>query len=127
MSKIGQLISGRRAAAQRMNDSFEMIDSISPHTFDGRHVYQFYTDTFDESIDRNTVIDVLSDKGISAKVYWDPAVHQSEAYRDSQTEYELPVTNEMTQRVLSLPMHPELSRTETDRIIDAVQTAVSTA
>jgi perosamine synthetase len=110
-----------------MNAAFENIDGVSPHSFDGRHVYQFYTITFDKSTDRDAVIDTLSEKGVSAKVYWDPAVHQSKAYHEPTADYELPVTEEMTERVLSLPMHPELETNETDRIIDAVKTAVNAA
>jgi perosamine synthetase len=127
MEKIEELIAGRQAAAKRMNAAFENIDGITPHSFDGRHVYQFYTITFDESINRDAIIEILSEKGVSAKVYWDPAVHQSRAYYEPKSDYDLPVTEEMTHRVLSLPMHPELEKSETDRIIDAVETAVNAA
>jgi len=127
MEKIEQLIEGRRAAAQRMNEAFETMEGITPHSFDGRHVYQFYTVTFGESINRDRVIEILSENGVSAKVYWDPAVHQSQTYQQNSDEGTLPVTEETTQRVLSLPMHPELEATETDRIIDAVKKGINAA
>jgi dTDP-4-amino-4,6-dideoxygalactose transaminase len=34
------------------------------------------------------------------------------------------VTDDVASRVLSLPMHPELTREETDRIADALRVAV---
>lgn len=124
MEKVEQLIEGRRAAAKRMNDGFETVDGVTPHSFDGRHVYQFYTVTFDKSINRDRIIEVLSENGVSAKVYWDPAVHQSQTYQN-KSEYELPVTEEITQRVLSLPMHPELGTVETNQIVDAVRKGIN--
>lgn len=127
MEKVDQLIQGRRSAAKQMNEAFEKMDGVQPHTFNGRHVYQFYTVTFEESVDRDSVIEILADQGVAAKVYWDPAVHQSQLYQETNQKYTLPVTEEMTQRVLSLPMHPDLSVTEIDKIVKAVQLAVSDA
>jgi perosamine synthetase len=127
MAKIDEFIDGRKNAAQRMNEAFETMEGIEPHSFDGSHVYQFYTVTFDKSIERDKIIETLSGHQISAKVYWDPAIHQSEMYQDTRYRDELPVTEEMTQRVLSLPMHPKLSEKETDRIVDAIQEGINSA
>ena len=124
MDKVEELIEGRRSAALRMNEAFQETEGVEPHVFeDGRHVYQFYTVTVGPDIDRDGVIEYLRDNGVSSKVYWDPCVHQSEAYRDSHAETDLPNTEEIYQRVLSLPIHPELSHRETDRIIQEVRDA----
>ena len=123
MAKIDELIQGRRDAAQRMNDEFATLDGVIPHRFEGYHVYQFYTVTFDAAVDRDGIIETLGEHGVSAKVYWDPVVHQSQAYKGNQ-ERDLPVTEDISQRVLSLPMHPELSTAETDKIVDTVRTAL---
>lgn len=123
MEKVEQLIEGRRAAAERMTEVFESIRGVQPHIVnDGRHVYQFYTVTFDESVDRDSVIAFLDDRGIASKVYWDPPVHESEYYTDPDVE--LPVTEDVSKRVLSLPIHPELSREETDHITGSVTDAL---
>lgn len=122
MDRIESLIEGRREAALTMNEAFETIEGVSPHIMDnGRHVYQFYTVTFDQDIDRDAVIKHLAERDISSKVYWNPPVHRSEYYSDGNRD--LPVTEELSQRVLSLPMHPGLSPQEIDRIVDAVRSA----
>ncbi|MBO4249535.1 DegT/DnrJ/EryC1/StrS family aminotransferase [Halomicrobium sp. IBSBa] len=124
MEKIESLIEGRRQAATEMNDAFEQIPGVTPHTLEnGRHVYQFYTVTFDEAIDRDAVIEILSKRGISSKVYWDPSVHQSDYYCDRHSDVELPVTERISGQVLSLPIHPELSPEETARVIEGVADA----
>jgi len=122
MAKVEQLIEGRRDAALRMNEAFAETDGVDPHTLShGRHVYQFYAVTFVPDIDRDAVIQFLDERGISSKVYWDPPVHLSDYYKKS--ELDLPVTEEISSRVLSLPIHPELSSAETERIIDSVRSA----
>ncbi|MFC7174348.1 DegT/DnrJ/EryC1/StrS family aminotransferase [Haloplanus litoreus] len=120
MERIDSLIEGRRDAALAMNEAFEATDGVSPHTMDnGRHVYQFYTVTLDRDIDRDALIEHLAERDISSKVYWNPPVHQSEYY--SRGDRALPVTEELSQRVLSLPMHPELSPQEIERIVAGVR------
>lgn len=124
MDKVEDLIEGRRSAALRMNEAFKETEGVEPHVFEeGRHVYQFYTITVSPDIDRDGVIEHLRGNGVSSKVYWDPCVHQSEAYRDSHAEKDLPTTEDIYQRVLSLPIHPELSHKETERIIQEVRNA----
>ena len=120
MERIDSLIEDRREAALSMNEAFEATEGVSPHVMDdGRHVYQFYTVTFDPDTNRDAVIDHLAERNISSKVYWDPPVHHSEYY--SGGDWDLPVTEELSQHVLSLPMHPELSPQEVERIIDGVR------
>lgn len=124
MEKVEELIEGRRSAALRMNEAFRGTEGVEPHVYeDGRHVYQFYTVTVSPDIDRDGVIEYLRDNRVSSKVYWDPCVHESEAYRDGSVETDLSNTEEISQRVLSLPIHPELSHRETDRIIQQVRAA----
>ena len=126
-NRIDDLIDGRRQAANRLHDHFAGVDDVRPHTSSemGTHVYQLYTIELAEEINRNHVIETLDDHNISSKVYWDPPVHQTEYYTRTKNETpDLPVTEDIASRVLSLPMHPNLSKTETDRIADAVIEAV---
>ena len=126
--RIDELIEGRRQAATELTDRFEDVDVIQPHTSPdaGTHVYQLYTIELANELNRDHVIETLEDRNISSKVYWDPAVHQTEYYtRTKNTTPDLPVTEDIASRVLSLPMYPDLSTAETDRIADAVIEAVN--
>lgn len=125
--RIDELIDGRRQAANELSDRFADVDGVAPHTSPdaGTHVYQLYTIELAKEINRDHVIKMLEEHNISSKVYWDPAVHQTEYYMRTKNETpDLPVTEDIASRVLSLPMHPNLSSTETDRIADAVIEAV---
>ena len=121
--RIDELINGRRQAANELNDRFADVDGVRPHTPPeaGTHVYQLYTIELAEGISRDHVIETLEKDNISSKVYWDPAAHETEYYTRTKNESpELPVTEDIASRVLSLPMHPNLSTTEIERIADAV-------
>jgi len=130
LDKIERLVGGRRRAADRLTDELGRIDGIEPHTGDGagRHVNQLYTVTLDESLDRDAIIETLASENVASKVYWDPPVHRTDHYRERHgSAADLPVTDDISSRVLSLPMYPELSRSETDHIAEAVRAAVGSA
>ena len=128
LGKVEDHISNRRRVASRLTDGLAAIEGVEPHTAGGRgrHVYQLYTVTLDEQVDRDAVIDTLTRRGIASKVYWDPSIHLTQAYRE-EYGYEqgaLPVTEEIAGRVLSLPIHPGLRDDEIDRITAAVRDGI---
>jgi perosamine synthetase len=127
LDRIDSLIQGRRRAATELDEGFADVDGVEPHDpiDGGTHVYQLYTVELADWINRNRVIETLKERGIASKVYWDPPVHRTEYYMKTKEEIpELPGTDDISSRVLSLPMHPNLSTEETTRIVDAVADAV---
>ncbi|WP_121744977.1 DegT/DnrJ/EryC1/StrS family aminotransferase [Natronorubrum halophilum] len=128
LTKVDDHIERRRRVATQLSDGFADVEGVTPHTAAGRgnHVYQLYTVTLSETVDRETVIDTLSQRGIASKVYWDPCVHLTRAYRE-EYGYEpgaFPVTEAVMGRVLSLPIHPNLTGDEIDRITAGVSAGV---
>ncbi|MFC7136069.1 DegT/DnrJ/EryC1/StrS family aminotransferase [Halobaculum litoreum] len=128
LDRIDDIIERRRAAATRMSEAFADVEGVEPHkpAVDNTHVYQLFTVTLDPLIDRSAVVEGLADRKVASKVYWDPAVHRTEVY-DGDSTPDLPVTEDVAGRVLSLPIHPDLSSEETTRIVDAVAATVGEA
>ena len=128
LSKVEELISQRRSVAASYHDRFDEVPSVEPHrTEHGRHVYQLYTVTLDEGVDRNRIIEQLAAENISSKIYWDPPVHRTECYRHRRQDAAdpLPVTDDVSSRVLSLPMHPKLTDEEIDRVVDVIRSVTN--
>lgn len=130
LDRVDELISGRRRVADQYADRLAGIEGVEPMSDPpgGRHVYQLYTVTFDGDVDRDAVVETLADRGISSKVYFEP-VHRNAYYRESYdrpTDH-LSVTDELAERVLSLPMHPELTTDEIAHVTDALGDAVTEA
>lgn len=63
----------------------------------------------------------LKEAGVPTAVYYPKPLHQQTAYKNFLVEGNgLPVSEEMSGRVLSLPMHPYMDDATADRIIEAV-------
>lgn len=126
MEKIDDLIEGRRTAAARLNDALadvpEVTTPTAPH---GRHVYQLYTVTLADTVDRTALVDALEDRNVASKVYWDPPVHRTDQFDRASTS--LPVTEDVASRVLSLPIHPGLAASDCERISTAVRESLDVA
>lgn len=126
MERVEELIGGRRRVAASYADRLASIDGVEPmgDPPDGRHVYQLYTVTLAPGIDRDAVAARLADEGVASKVYFEP-IHHSDYYTDSYDRpVDLPVTEEISERVLSLPIYPELSTEEIDHVVDSLSAAV---
>ena len=73
------------------------------------HVFHQYTLKLYDT-DRNALKEFLALKEIPAMIYYPVAVHQQKAYRsDRCPEGSLSITEDLITRVISLPMHTELS------------------
>ena len=70
---------------------------------------------------RDELMKYLAGKGIMTKVYFSP-VHLTHFYKN-ELGYacELPVTEEISSQVLTLPMYPALTREEIDYIVEEMK------
>jgi UDP-2-acetamido-2-deoxy-ribo-hexuluronate aminotransferase len=73
--------------------------------------------------DRDQVRARLDEAGIGTGLFYRLALHQHPAFRDFNGR-KLPVSERLTGEVLSLPMHPDLTDDEVDRVIAAVLAAI---
>jgi perosamine synthetase len=126
LDRVEDLIAGRQRAADMYAEGFAVVEGVTPHRAPagGTHVHQLYTVELAPEIDRAHVIETLTELDISAKVYWDPPVHRTAYYRERGGWLELPVTDDIAGRVLSVPMHPNLSEGEVRRVVAGVEAAI---
>jgi perosamine synthetase len=71
---------------------------------------------------RDEVVQRLSDLGVPTGVYYPTPIHRLPAY---DLDLDLPQTAAAARQVLSLPVHPNLSKAQLDHVVDAVEKAVS--
>ena len=77
--------------------------------------------------DRERVRERLNASGIGAGVHYPVPVHEQPAFRDlGHRPEDFPVTSRVAKRVLSLPIFPEMTRAQAERVaaelIEAVRT-----
>lgn len=87
-----------------------------PADDDARSVYHQYTIRHD---DRDALAAHLDRAGVETGVYYPVPIHRQPAYADVSAD--CPVAERAAERVLSLPVHPDLSVADLDRIAAAVE------
>lgn len=119
MNKIDNLINMRRMNTHLLSDQIADISQIEipvcPENYYG--VYQMYNILVkDGKKARDALCEFLANEGIMSKVYFYP-VHLSYFYRNKLGyTIDLPVTENVSQKILALPMYPHLTRTEIGQI-----------
>lgn len=122
LEKVNKIIEMRRRNAKylttRINQEIKEIIAPKPLK-DYCHVYQMYTIRVDNS--RNSLMRYLVDCGIMTKVYFSP-VHLTHFYKNElRYSYKLPVTEEISSQVLTLPLYPELTKESMDFVIEEIK------
>jgi len=118
LRKVDKIIEMRRKNAKYMTEGLKQVKEIAtPSTpKDCHHVYQMYTIRVDAN-SRDDLMKYLANNGIMTKVYFSP-VHLTDFYRNElKYEYKLPVTEEVSSRVVTLPMFPTLTMEEMEYMI----------
>ncbi len=84
------------------------------------HVFHQYTlQLF--GVDRDGLKEYLSEKGIPAMIYYPVPAHKQKAYQNAQFDNsDFPVTDELSEKVISLPMHSELNEEQLEFISSSV-------
>lgn len=104
---LDDFIARRRAAARYYNQALKadkrfLLPHTAPYT---EHTYHQYTLRATGEA-RDTVRQRLSDAGVPTAIYYPLPLHQQPVYH---TDLTLPVAEQLSHEVLSLPMHTELT------------------
>tara|TARA_Y100001970_G_scaffold52859_1_gene66885 strand:+ start:3157 stop:4269 length:1113 start_codon:yes stop_codon:yes gene_type:complete len=93
---------------------------------DNRSVWAQYTILLDNDIKekREFIMEYLKSAGIPSALYYPVLLHKTNIYKDKCT---LPVSEDVSDRVLSLPMHPYLEKDEVEEISYLLKKAISEA
>jgi len=76
--------------------------------------------------DRDAVAKALAAQGIPTAVYYVKPMHRQTAYSKYPSAGNgLPVSDRLAGEVLSLPMHPDLSEADQDRVVAALKAAIA--
>lgn len=122
LDKLDDYIDARRKAAAYYDRAFAGNPKISTPQCkqNSNHVYHQYTLKL-EGVDRDALHQHLASKNIPSMIYYPVPAHRQKMFGTfNSTSYELPVTDWLTQRVISLPMHTELEEEQLEFIASHV-------
>ena len=121
LKKLDQYILNRQKAANYYDKNLKDLDQlkIPSRNIDSNHVFHQYTIKLDDNIVRDDLIQYLAKKNIPAMVYYPVPAHLQKMFSKIPNTYgDMKVTNWLSSRVFSLPMHTELSTLQQDYITE---------
>lgn len=123
LKKLDQMNELRRKHAEYLNRNLpkEHMD-LPVEDSNVKHVYQMYTVKLHDNLDRTKFLKFLREKEIEASVHFDPPVHKQPAY--SNYNVSLPITEKVSDRIVTLPMFPALKKEELDYMIEVINDTV---
>jgi len=123
LNKIEFLIEKRQEIAKRLTGNLRNIKELkTPEILNEvKHIFQMYTIELNPK-KREALQQHLLKKGIMTKIYF-PPIHLEPFYRQIYKFKEglLPKTEELSKKVLTLPMHPKLSSEDIDYITESIR------
>jgi dTDP-4-amino-4,6-dideoxygalactose transaminase len=115
----------RRAHALKYSEALAKIEElvIPNEASYAQHVYHVYTIRAQKRVE---LMQALTDKGIGCGVHYPVPIHLQEAYRGlGYKEGTFPIAERMADEFVSLPMFPELTQPQLERVIESVKDCFS--
>ncbi|SEP29069.1 dTDP-4-amino-4,6-dideoxygalactose transaminase [Halogranum amylolyticum] len=112
----------RNSAAQQYTDRLATIPEVTtPHEADDAfHVYHLYVIQVPAE-ERDEFREYLDERGIQTSLHYETPLHEHPVMVERVGETTLPVTEELYERIVSLPMHPRITDDELDRVCAAIE------
>ncbi len=121
LGKLKDWTARRQANAHFLNENLEGV--VVPPVADGAvHVYHQYTVRADPA-ERDRMVQAMREEFlVGSGVYYPIPNHRLPSLEHFAPGLDLPETEKAAKEVISLPVHPSLSQTDLERVVEAVNT-----
>jgi UDP-2-acetamido-2-deoxy-ribo-hexuluronate aminotransferase len=123
LPNLDSYIDARRSVADHYDNFFAQFPQIKTPVRgkESKHVFHQYTMTL-EGIDRDELNAFLAAKDVPSMIYYPVPAHKQKMFSAFGSEHTvLPITDWLTERVISLPIHTEMEQDQLDFICAAVK------
>lgn len=86
-----------------------------------KHVYHQYTISVDN---RDELNKKLNDSGVGTGIYYPIPINEQTAYKSLGYKADTPISSEVAKRVLSLPVHPAVSKQDLDFTVEKIKESI---
>lgn len=120
---LDEYINARRAVADAYDAAFAEVPQITtpgrvPYSY---HVYHQYTLQLNDA-SRDELQKYLQERNIPSMIYYPVPAHRQKMFADfGGAAFNLPVTDALTTKVISLPIHTEMDQDQLEYIINSVK------
>ena len=120
LKKLDRAIELRRKNARFYDEALQGIEGIeTPYVRPGvKHVYHQYTLKVDN---REELLEKFRRAGVGYGIYYPRGIHQQPIMKKLGFTAKLPVTESLVERVVSIPVYPQLTEEERQKIVDVIK------
>jgi dTDP-4-amino-4,6-dideoxygalactose transaminase len=123
LPNLDSYIEARRSVADHYDKFFAQFPQLKTPVRgkESKHVFHQYTLTVN-GIDRDELNAFLATKDVPSMIYYPIPAHKQKMFSAFGSEHTvLPITDWLTERVISLPIHTEMEQDQLDYICEAVK------
>lgn len=123
LRQLDNYIDARREVAAKYDEAFAGIPGVKIpfRSDDSKHVFHQYTLVL-ENANRNELQQHLTENEIPSMIYYPIPAHKQKMFAHfGSSAVQLPTTDWLTERVISLPIHTEMLDDQQDYIIDCIR------
>ncbi len=124
LKKLDEFNEKRINNAEYLNKHIKISGLKLPYKKNGvKHVYHQYAVTIEDGfpMSRDELMKYLSDRGIGCAVHYPLPVHKQPLYQQlGYTDEESPVATALSRKILSLPVHPALTKDDLMYIAETI-------
>lgn len=119
MERIDELNRIRKANAQYFNEHLTSVitPKVKPE-YD--HVWHQYTIRVDGGRDRDAAVKQLNNAGVGTGIFYPVPAHMQGYMKDLVGDYSMPVSEKLAKEVISIPVHPQVSQADLEKIVEEV-------
>ncbi len=114
-----QWVNRRREIARIYDEGLSGVDDILTHPKSNDDYFDVYQNYVIRSKQRDELAKHLRNSGVEVLISWSTPMHKQNAL--GLNHFDLPVTEQISDEVVSLPMYPELEDEEVEVVIDAIR------
>ena len=124
MNRIDEFNDKRNENAAYLNEGLKDVDGVvTPYCADGlKHVYHQYTIRVEKG-NRDEWVNVINECGVGTGIHYPIPLYNQPIYKELGFDGDCPNAELAADNVISLPVHPSLTKEDLDLVIEAVKTA----
>ena len=124
LKRLEGFVTKRIANAEQLNRNIKIKGLTTPYKASNvRHVYNQYVVRVEDDlpVSREKLMEYLQAKGIASAVHYPKAVYEQPLYRElGYGDGNCPVSEDVSRRVMSLPVHPSLNESDLQYIAETL-------
>ena len=124
MDRIDEFNDKRNENAAYLNEGLKDVDGVvTPYCADGlKHVYHQYTIRVEKG-NRDDWVNVINECGVGTGIHYPIPLYNQPIYKELGFDGDCPNAELAADNVISLPVHPSLTKEDLDLVIEAVKKA----